>query len=58
MPVQRIFHPLHDRKHLLLFQSSSNDLHSYGQTSHLFRIIVLVCALRDAVEVLEVKGRW
>jgi hypothetical protein len=56
MPVQGILAPLHDGQNLLFLQPSPNDLYTYGQTSHPNRVVVFVCALRDAVKLLEVEG--
>ena len=57
MLIQRILHTLHDGNYLLLLQSPSNDLHCYGKTGHGVGVVVLVCALRDAVEPLELECR-
>jgi hypothetical protein len=57
MLVQRIFHTLHDGNHLLLLQSASNDLHRHGKTGHGVGVVVFVCALRDAIELLEIERR-
>ena len=56
MPIKRILTPLHNSQHLLLLQSPANDLHADRQPRHLACVVVLVRALRDAVEVLGVEG--
>jgi hypothetical protein len=58
MLIQRILHPLHHSQNLLLFQPASDNLHCNRQARHLLRIVMLVRALRHAVESLEVKYRW
>ena len=58
MPIQRILTPLHNCKHFLFLQTTTDDLHTNRQPSHRDGVIVFVCALRDAIEFLEVEGRW
>lgn len=54
--IERILHPLHNSKHFLLFESSSNDLHTNRQARHLIGVIVFVCSLCNAIERLEVES--
>lgn len=56
MPVQGVLAALHDGEDFLFLQSPTHDLYAYGETGHLCCVVVLVRALSDAVEGLEIEG--
>ena len=55
--AESILEPLHDGQHLLLFQTTADNLYSNRQAVHRFGIILLVRSLGNAVQLLQVEWR-
>lgn len=52
---KHLLHSGHERNNLLLLEPAAHHLHTNWKPMHLFGVVVLVCALRNSVELLEIE---